>query len=381
MKALYSRKELYHISFKDATVPAERYLFKFENQRKEISKLKLHEKDFLFRVMRTLYKSNGKKKYNIFDIEELKECLFYWIILLHSNMTMVFDGFVPGLKNNPMSEKEKHKNKRFFNKYLRFWKSQIESGKGPYYSILKPTIHQKLKSWQDLIRSKNLPVELWKQKEVYVYACFFNIYYHVKLYFDELLHPYVLRQINGVDVSSMLAGVGIASVIIGLAVQDALKDIIRGFNILSDHYFVVGDVVTYGEFTGKVLVIGLRTTKIQDIATDNVISIANRNIEQIQVVSRSLYVNFPMPYELPVDTAEEVIKEIMEEISKGNEVEEVEYKGVKELAESSIKYLLKITCPPERRLQVGRDVLGCILRVLEKNNIQVPYNQIDVHQK
>lgn len=115
-------------------------------------------------------------------------------------MTMVFDGFVPGLKNNPMSEKEKHKNKRFFNKYLRFWKSQIESGKGPYYSILKPTIHQKLKSWQDLIRSKNLPVELWKQKEVYVYACFFNIYYHVKLYFDELLHPYVLRQINGVDV-------------------------------------------------------------------------------------------------------------------------------------------------------------------------------------
>ena len=191
----------------------------------------------------------------------------------------------------------------------------------------------------------------------------------------------ILLQINGVDVSSMLAGVGIASVIIGLAVQDALKDIIRGFNILSDHYFVVGDVVTYGEFTGKVLVIGLRTTKIQDIATDNVISIANRNIEQIQVVSRSLYVNFPMPYELPVDTAEEVIKEIMEEISKGNEVEEVEYKGVKELAESSIKYLLKITCPPERRLQVGRDVLGCILRVLEKNNIQVPYNQIDVHQK
>ena len=191
----------------------------------------------------------------------------------------------------------------------------------------------------------------------------------------------VLLQINGVDVSSMLAGVGIASVIIGLAVQDALKDIIRGFNILSDNYFAVGDVITYEGFTGKVLVIGLRTTKIQDIATDNVISIANRNIEQIQVVSNSLYINFPMPYELPVDTAEAVIKEIMQDVKKVNDVQEVTYKGVKELADSSIKYLLKVVCIPERRLQVGRDTLGCILRVLEKNNIQVPYNQIDVHQK
>ena len=191
----------------------------------------------------------------------------------------------------------------------------------------------------------------------------------------------IILQINGVDVSSMLAGVGIASVIIGLAVQDALKDIIRGINIISDGYFSLGDVVTYGEYTGKVLAIGLRTTKIQDIATDNIISIANRNIEQVQIVSNSLYVNFPMPYELPVDTAEEVIQDIMEEIKQVNDVEEVTYKGVKELAESSIKYLLKIVCIPERRLQVKRDALGCILRVLEKNNINVPYNQIDIHQK
>ena len=191
----------------------------------------------------------------------------------------------------------------------------------------------------------------------------------------------IILQINGIDVSSMLAGVGIASVIIGLAVQDVLKDIIRGFNILSDNYFAVGDVINYGEYTGKVIVIGLRTTKIQDIATDNIISIANRNIEQVQIVSSSLYINFPMSYELPVNKAEEIIDEIMSEVKKSNDVQEITYKGVKELADSSIKYLLKVVCVPEKRLQVGRDVLGCILRILEKNNIQVPYNQIDVHQK
>ena len=71
----------------------------------------------------------------------------------------------------------------------------------------------------------------------------------------------------------------------------------------------------------------------------------------------------------------------MSEVKKSNDVQEITYKGVKELADSSIKYLLKVVCVPEKRLQVGRDVLGCILRILEKNNIQVPYNQIDVHQK
>lgn len=200
MKTLYSRRYLNVISFKEALVPFERYLYKFENQRKEISKLKLHEKDFLFRAMRILYKSNGKKKYNVYYVEELSECLFYWIILLHSNMTIVFDGFVPGLKNKSMSEKEKQKNKKFFNKYLRIWKKQIESGKGPYLSIIKPAIRLKLKNWREYVELNNLPVELLRQKEAYVYACFFIIYYHVKMYFDELSDTFVLRQINGIDV-------------------------------------------------------------------------------------------------------------------------------------------------------------------------------------
>lgn len=191
----------------------------------------------------------------------------------------------------------------------------------------------------------------------------------------------ILLQTNGIDVSSMLAGVGIASVILGLAIQDALKDIIRGFSILSENYFSVGDVVIYNNITGKVLELGLKTTKIKDIATDNIISIANRNIEQIQIVSNYLYVNFPMPYELPVDKAEKVISKIIAAIKETEFAENVEYKGVTELADSSIKYLLKITCYPENRLQARRDCLRCILKTLSKNNIEVPYNQIDIHQK
>lgn len=191
----------------------------------------------------------------------------------------------------------------------------------------------------------------------------------------------IILQINGIDVSSMLAGVGILSVIIGLAVQDALKDIIKGFNILSDDYFKVGDIVKYDDLEGKVLSLGLKTTKVQDLATGNIISIANRNIEKIEVVSNVIYVNVPMPYEIPVEIAERAIEGIIEKVKKNNNVNECIYKGVNNLDDSCIRYLLEVSCNAVFKLQVRRDTLRSILLGLAENNIEVPYNQIDVHQK
>lgn len=191
----------------------------------------------------------------------------------------------------------------------------------------------------------------------------------------------ILLQINGVDVSSVLAGVGILGVVFGLAIQDWLKDIIRGSSILTDSYFSVGDIVKYKEIEGKVLVIGLKTTKIQDLKTNNVISIANRNIEEVELVSNLIYINIPMPYETTVNEAEKVIEDVISNINNNNNVEECKYKGVNELADSSIKYLIEVTCNPLYKLQVKRDALRSVLLGMKDNNIEVPYNQIDVHSK
>lgn len=240
------------------------------------------------------------------------------------------------------------------------------------FVIYRFIVHFFMKSEKNSAINKRLN----KKSKTYI-----RLIHSIIRYIFVILTLLIVLQINGINVSSMLAGVGIASAIIGLAVQDALKDIIRGFNILSDEYFSVGDVVEYKNITGKVTELGLRTTKIKDIATENVVSIANRNIEEIQVVAKSLFIKFPMPYEVPVDKAEKVISNITEKISEINDVEEVKYLGVSELADSSIQYLLKIVCSPDNRLQVRRDSYGCILRTLAKNNIAVPYNQIDVHQK
>ena len=191
----------------------------------------------------------------------------------------------------------------------------------------------------------------------------------------------ILLQVNGIDVTSVLAGVGILGAIFGLAIQDWLKDIIRGSTILSDNYFSVGDIVKYKDIEGKVLVIGLKTTKIEDMKTGHIISIANRNIEEVQLISNLIYINIPMPYELPVEKAEKVVNNIVTEISNNTNVNECKYKGVNDLADSYIKYLIEVNCSPVYKLQVRRDALRTILVEMEKANIDVPYTQIDIHNK
>lgn len=204
-----------------------------------------------------------------------------------------------------------------------------------------------------------------------------NISKYVILIFVAL----ALLQIHGVNVGSMVAGLGILSVVIGLIVQDAFKDIIRGMDILSDNYFSVGDIVKYGDIEGKVKMVGLKTTKIEDIRTLNIVSIANRNIEQIEVVSESLDIAIPMPYEVKVDKAEKVIGDMEKEIIKDDRVHSYLYKGVNNFNDSNIEYLINVKCNPKDKLQLRRDILRLILVILNKNKIEIPYQQIDIHTK
>lgn len=200
-------------------------------------------------------------------------------------------------------------------------------------------------------------------------------------YFYFILLGLVVLKVYGIDVSAMLTGVGIAGIIIGLAVQDALKDIIRGVSIISENYYKTGDIIKYKDNTGIVLELGVKTTKIKDLYTDNIVSIANRNIEQVEIVSNSIYLDIPMPYEVKLSKAEACIEEIIEEIKKIDKVSEVTYKGVSNLSDSSIDYKLYIVSSPKAKLQIRRDALRIILEVMDKHKISIPYKQIDIHNK
>ena len=114
----------------------------------------------------------------------------------------------------------------------------------------------------------------------------------------------IILNIYDVDVTSLATGVGVAGIIFGFAIQDALKDIIKGIDIISDSYYRVGDIIRTNGYTGKVLAIGIKTTRIEDIYEKNIVSISNRNIEKVEVLSHMINIDIPLPYELKVTPAE-----------------------------------------------------------------------------
>lgn len=191
----------------------------------------------------------------------------------------------------------------------------------------------------------------------------------------------IVLQINGVDVTGLLAGVGVASVAIGLAIQDTLKDIIRGVSLVSEDYFKMGDYITIGDYSGTVVYSGVRSTKLKDPLTGDIISIANRNIEKVKVAKTNLSLNIPLPYELKLEKAEAIMNEIAESCKGLENVELSEYRGVNKLGDSAIEYRLFVKCVQGKRITVKRQVLRQVLTVTEKHKVSIPYQQIDIHKK
>lgn len=191
----------------------------------------------------------------------------------------------------------------------------------------------------------------------------------------------IILQALGINVTSMLASVGVASVIIGFALQDALKDIIRGIEIISSNYYDIGDIIKFGDNLGEVQSITLRTTRIQDINTMNIVSIANRNIDKVEVDTGYIYIPVPLPYELKVEKADEVMKEIVKNLRKTDLTLTADYQGLTKIDTSAMDYQVVVTCDPTNRLQARRNCLHTIVKTLEDNKITIPYSKLDVHTK
>ena len=191
----------------------------------------------------------------------------------------------------------------------------------------------------------------------------------------------IILEAFGINVTSMLASVGVASVIIGFALQDALKDIIRGIEIISSNYYDIGDIIKFGDNLGEVQSITLRTTRIQDINTMNIVSIANRNIDKVEVDTGYIYIPVPLPYELKIEKADEIMKEITKNLQKTDLTLTADYQGLSKIGSSTLDYQVVITCDPINRLQARRNCLHTIVKTLEDHKITIPYEQLDIHTK
>lgn len=186
----------------------------------------------------------------------------------------------------------------------------------------------------------------------------------------------------GADTTMMLASAGVLTLIIGLGSQALVQDILAGIFIVFEGDFQVGDIVIIDGWRGEVKAIGIRTTKLVD-AGGNIKIVNNSDIRSIVNQTQELSVAkcyVGISYGERIEKVEKIIAENLSTIKEKIPaiVEGPFYKGVTELADSSVNLLFVAKCKESDIYQVQRDLNRQIKIMFDDNDIGIPFPQITV---
>lgn len=187
----------------------------------------------------------------------------------------------------------------------------------------------------------------------------------------------------GVKVTTLLAGAGLLTLVIGLGAQSLISDILNGLFIIFESDFQVGDIVTIDGFRGTVQEIGIRTTKIMNTGGDLKIvrnSVLNDVLNMTRQNSRcicEIQIEYSADLNKTIEIFQnefDVIRENVPQIVSGPE-----FGGVSELSENGVKLLFFAYCNEKDRFVCTYSINRELKLICERNQINIPFPQVVVH--
>ena len=193
-----------------------------------------------------------------------------------------------------------------------------------------------------------------------------------------------ILQALGVNATAIFASVGILTLVIGLGCQSLIADVVAGMFIVFENEYIVGEIITIGDFRGTVTEIGIRATKILD-AAGNIKIINNSDISNVINMSRELslaIVDCEFPYDVPIEVIEGLLKDNFENFRESIPaiIEGPFYKGVSGYGDSNVAVKVVAKCKEEDRYQVQRDLLRAYRKVFTEAGIDLSFNQVVISQ-
>lgn len=189
----------------------------------------------------------------------------------------------------------------------------------------------------------------------------------------------------GISITGIVAALSAAVLAVGLALQDSLANLANGIIIVSGKFFKEGDYIYVDGVEGTVKNINLLSTTI--LTSDNkTITLPNSHIVNNPMTNfnrektRRVDLEFDVAYDTDVEKAKSVINEVVQ--SDGRiYLEPKPFMGLKSLNENSIKIVLNVWVDNEDYWDVYYYLIENIFNQLKKNNISIPFNQLEVRLK
>lgn len=129
----------------------------------------------------------------------------------------------------------------------------------------------------------------------------------------------------GIEITSLIAGLGIGGIAVAFALQGILSDLFASFSLYFDKPFRIGDFIVIGTDSGTVEKIGIKSTRIRTLQGEElVVSNAELTTARVQnfkkMSERRIVVQFGITYETPQDKVKmvpDIVKRIFEALNGG----------------------------------------------------------------
>ncbi len=197
----------------------------------------------------------------------------------------------------------------------------------------------------------------------------------------------LLLQTLGVQITPLIASLGIGGLAIALALQDTLANFFSGFYIISDRAVQIGDYVEIegpqGTIKGNVEDIGWRTSKLRTL-TDNHVIVPNSTFANATVINyqapkseMALIIPVGVSYSSDLESVEKVTEEVIAETMREVEGGVPDFKPAiryREFADSSINFIaiLRVNEPTSQGL-VRHEFIKRLKKRYDREGIEIPF--------
>ncbi len=184
----------------------------------------------------------------------------------------------------------------------------------------------------------------------------------------------------GVNISTLIAGLGITGIAVALGVQSIFKDAFASLSIIVDKPFVIGDFIAVGDFSGTVERVGLRTTRIRSLSGEQLIFsngdlLDSRLRNYMRMTERRIAFPFGLACDTPTAELAEVPALVKAEVEKVPGVR-FDRCHLKSFADSVLTYetvYFVLTADYLKYMDAQQAVNLGILRAFEEMKIRLAY--------
>lgn len=201
---------------------------------------------------------------------------------------------------------------------------------------------------------------------------------------------FLLIGVIGIKATSLVTILGTAGVAVGLALQGSLSNLASGILILFFKQVSKGDVVSSLDknIEGIVESIHILYTTIKQ-HNGPIIIVPNSQIANASIINysrnpyRRLDLVYSASYDVPIDKVISVLQQVAEneeKIIKNNSDMPITISLTKQNA-SSLDYMFRAWVKKEDFLQATLDCNVSVKKLFDANNIEIPYNKMDLYIK